>query len=251
MKKVFLLSIVLSTLFSCNKSVEEVEYKAVKPNSIIEQFGFKYNDFNVKNDTIQKGDTFGSILDHQNLGDQKVYDIIEKVKDSFDVRIMRIGKPFTLFRSKDRRKKIQAFVYQPDRGTYYVIEFRDSIKTIKKVRPISIKLKTIAGSLDGSLSEAIEKEGVDAALANKITKIYAWSIDFFKLKKGDKFGITFTERFIDDTIYDGCRVREWLSDGNRIIAGRTSTRQMLPFRMFGALVAVGAHVPLWAQSYEC
>ena len=36
-----------------------------------------------------------------------------------------------------------------------------------------------------------------------MTKVYAWSIDFFKLKKGDKFGITFTERYIDDTIYDG------------------------------------------------
>jgi murein DD-endopeptidase MepM/ murein hydrolase activator NlpD len=33
--------------------------------------------------------------------------------------------------------------------------------------------------------------------------VYAWSIDFFKLKKGDKFGVTFTERYIDDTIYDG------------------------------------------------
>jgi len=49
----------------------------------------------------------------------------------------------------------------------------------------------------------LSKEGVDNALASKLTKVYAWSIDFFKLKKGDKFGITFTERYIDDTIYDG------------------------------------------------
>ena len=44
---------------------------------------------------------------------------------------------------------------------------------------------------------------MDASLAYKLSKIYAWSIDFFKLKEGDKFGVTFTERFIDDTIYDG------------------------------------------------
>ena len=53
------------------------------------------------------------------------------------------------------------------------------------------------------MSEALSKKGVDVALAQKLTKVYAWSIDFFKLKKGDKFGITFTERYIDDTIYDG------------------------------------------------
>ncbi|WP_309642222.1 peptidoglycan DD-metalloendopeptidase family protein [Flavobacterium sp.] len=203
MKKVIALTIVLLVLFSCKNQEDNVIYTETQPIPIVEQFGFKYNDFNVLNDTVQKGDTFGSLLDKQNLGDQKVYDIIEKVKDSFDVRMMRIGKPFTLFRSKDRKKKLQAFVYQPDRGTYYVIDFRDSVQVFKKIRPIKIKQRTIAGSLDGSLSEAIQKQGVDVSLASKITKIYAWSIDFFKLKKGDKFGITFTERFIDDTIYDG------------------------------------------------
>ena len=203
MKKVILLSFLLLALFSCNKSENEVVFEESKQISIIEKFGFKYNDFNVSNDTIQSGDTFGSILDQQNLDDQKVYDIIEKVRDSFDVRIMRIGKPFTLFRSKDRNKKLQAFVYQPDRGSYYVIDLRDSVKVFKRTRPVTFKRKTIAGALNGSLSEAIEEAGVDASLASKITKIYAWSIDFFKLKRGDKFGITFTERFIDDTIYDG------------------------------------------------
>jgi len=203
LKRVVVFSVVLVAVCSCNDSEKKEVFETVKPLPIVEQFGFKYNDFNVANDTIQKGDTFGSILDTQNLGDQKVYDIIEKVKDSFDVRMMRIGKPFTLFRSKDRKKKLEAFVYQPDRGTFYVIDLRDSLKVFKKTRPIRIKTRTIAGSLDGSLSEALGRQGVDAGLANKLTKVYAWSIDFFKLKKGDKFGITFTERYIDDTIYDG------------------------------------------------
>lgn len=203
MKKGVSLIFFLLILFSCKKSEDELVFEDSKPIPVVEQFGFKYNDFNVVSDTIKSGDTFGSILNQQNLEDQKVYDIIEKVKYSFDVRIMRIGKPFTLFRSKDREKRLQAFVYQPDRGSYYVIDFRDSIHVDKKIRPVSFKKRTIAGSLDGSLSEALGKQGVDASLATKITKIYAWSIDFFKLKKGDKFGVTFTERYIDDTIYDG------------------------------------------------
>jgi murein DD-endopeptidase MepM/ murein hydrolase activator NlpD len=203
LKKVFLLITVLLLLLSCNKSEKET-VEVVKPQPIVEQFGFKYNDFNVLHDTIRKGNTFGSIMANQNIGDKKVYDIVSKVKDTFDVRIMRIGKPFTILRSKDRFKKLQVFIYQPDRGSYYVIDLRDStVQVHKKIRPITQKERTIAGSLDGSLSEALSKQGVDEALANKLTKVYAWSIDFFKLKKGDKFGITFTERYIDDTIYDG------------------------------------------------
>ncbi len=202
MKKAFLFLLIIF-VFSCKKEENLTIEKTINSRPIINQFGFKFNDFNVCHDTVKKGDTFGSIIDHQNLGENQVYDIIKKVKDSFDVRKVRIGKPFTFLRTKDRYNKLQVIVYQPDRSNYYVIDLRDSVTVFKKTRPVKIKQRTIAGKLDGSLSEALSKQGVDGALANKLTKIYAWSIDFFKLKKGDKFGITFTERYIDDTIYDG------------------------------------------------
>ena len=190
-------------MFSCSKSETESIIPEQPAQPKLEQFGFNFNDFNILQDTIRRGDTFGSIIEDQNLGEKQVYDIIEKVKDTFDVRTVRIGKAYTFLRSKDRYKKLMVMVYQPDRGSYYVIDFRDSVSVSKIIRPIRIKQRTIAGELDGSLSEALNKQGVDGALANKLTKVYAWSIDFFKLKKGDKFGVTFTERYIDDTIYDG------------------------------------------------
>ena len=190
-------------MFSCSKSETASIIPEQPAQPKLEQFGVNFNDFNILQDTIRRGDTFGSIIEDQNLGEKQVYDIIEKVKDTFDVRTVRIGKAYTFLRSKDRYKKLMVMVYQPDRGSYYVIDFRDSVSVSKIIRPIRVKQRTIAGELDGSLSEALNKQGVDGALANKLTKVYAWSIDFFKLKKGDKFGVTFTERYIDDTIYDG------------------------------------------------
>lgn len=190
-------------MVSCNDGESElIKPVAITPKSS-EQFGFKFNDFNVSHNTIRSGDTFSSIMENQNLDTLRVYDIVQKIKDGFDVRNMRVKNPITLLRSKGRYKKLQAFIYQPDRASYYVIDLRDSISVYKKIRPLLVKQRTIVGSLDGSLTEALSKEKVDIALANQITKVYAWSIDFFKLKKGDKFGITFTERYIDDTIYDG------------------------------------------------
>jgi len=186
--------------------VEVVEVK--KPEPIIIEFGFRLNDYDVIHDTIVSGDTFGSILEKQNIGDNKVHNIVEKVKDTFNVRNIQIGKPYTLLRSKDKSKKLQVFVYQPDRTTYYVVNLTDSVVAYKKKKPITIKRRTIASSLDGSLSEVLGKQKVDAALATEISKVYAWSIDFFKLQKGDKFAITFTERFINDTIYDGVETLE-------------------------------------------
>jgi len=193
----------LFSIFSCKQTESESITPEPEAHQRTEQFGFNFNDFNVLHDTIKKGDTFGSIIEHQNLGGKEVYDIIQKVKDSFDVRTVRIGKPYTFLRSKDRYKKLQYAIYQPDRASYFIIDFRDSVSVSKVTRPIRIKKRTIAGELKGSFSEELHRQKVDPALANKLIKVYAWSIDFFKLKKGDQFGVIFTERYIDDTIYDG------------------------------------------------
>jgi len=201
-QKVFLIFLLSTFIISCDKTNEE-EIIVPKAKLKLVEFGFNIHDFNTVNDTIKSGDTFGSLLEKQNLDGRKVYDIVAKIKDTFDVRSIRIGKPFTILRSKDRTNKIQVLIYQPDRLNFYVIDFRDSIVVYKKAKPLTFKTRTIAGALNGSLSETLQNLKVDPALAPRIAKIYAWSIDFFKLKKGDKFALKFTERYINDTIYDG------------------------------------------------
>ena len=204
MKQIFVVIIALFSLVSCNKTEEITEKKVVKLATKKSEFGFVYADFNVVHDTISRGDTFGTLLEEQNIGDRKVYDIIAKVRDSFDVRTIRLNKPFTLLRSKNKKNDLQVFIYQPDNLSYYVVDFRDSVISVyKKIKPITIKRRTIGGVLKESLSETLGNAEVEGALASKIAKIYAYSIDFMKLKKGDRFAITFTERFINDSIYDG------------------------------------------------
>ena len=191
-------------MFSCEKNIEKVEIKVEKPKFKKVEFGFNYADFNVVQDTVEKGDSFGTIIQGQNIGKRQVYDIVEQVKDSFNVRTIRYNKPYTILRSKNKTNKIQVFIYQPDALTYYIIDFRDSIaNAYKKVKPVTLKRKIIGGVLKSSLSETLGNNSVEAALANRITKVFSWSIDFFKLKKGDRYGLIFTERFINGKTYDG------------------------------------------------
>ncbi|MDI5893964.1 M23 family metallopeptidase [Flavobacterium algoritolerans] len=204
MKQVLLAIIVLFSLISCNKSDEILEKEIIKPAVKKIEFGFEYSDFNVIQDTIQKGDTFGTLLEEQNIGEREVYDIIAKGRDTFDVRTIRINRPFTILRSKNKKNDLQVFIYQPDALNYYVVDLRDTAVVVyKKTKPITIKRRTIGGVLKESLSETLGNAKIEGALASKISKIYAYSIDFMKLKKGDRFAITFTERFINDTVYDG------------------------------------------------
>lgn len=202
MKKIAIVLLVLTTLFSCKKQQEEYIIEDIEPHKPIVDFGFKYDDYNVHYDTIQSQDTFERILKKQNLNGKKAAEIIKVIKDSFPTSV-RFKKPYVALRSKDKYQKLQYLIYQPNRLDYYLIDLTDSIVGFKKSRPLTFKVRTIAGKLSGSLSTTLRNEKIDASLSKKLMKVYAWSIDFFKLKKGDKFALIFTERYINDTLYDG------------------------------------------------
>ncbi len=207
---------------ACNEKEEKKELLPIKkPDPIIMEFGFKLNDYDVVRDTIESGDTFGSILATQNLGDNKEYDITQKVKDSFNLRNIRVGKSFTLLRTKDSTKVLKAFIYKSDISHYYVVDLRDSTRAYKRQLPITIKRRTIATEIDGSLSATLHEAGVQPSMAQNLANIYAYSVDFFKIQKGDRFAVTFYEKYISDTIYAGVERLEasfFIHKGKKIYA---------------------------------
>ena len=202
MKKIVTIFLVVITLFSCKKEQEEYIIEDIEPQKPIVDFGFKYDDFNVHYDTIRAQDTFERILKKQNLNGKKASQILKIIKDSFPTSV-RFKRPYVALRTKDKYNKLQYLIYQPNRLDYYLVDLTDSIIGFKKSRPLTFKVKTIAGRLSGSLVSTLRNEKIDASLSKKLMKVYAWSIDFFKLKKGDKFALSYTERYINDTLYDG------------------------------------------------
>jgi murein DD-endopeptidase MepM/ murein hydrolase activator NlpD len=200
-----ILLIVLVVFFSCKKETKEeqpIVDKVVVPK-IIQKFGYIYNDFRVIEDTIRKNESFGEILYRNHVDFPEIHKIVEASKDSFDVRRLRTGKPYTILASKDTTEKAQIFIYQPNKVDYVVIDFTDSIKAQPFKKPVKTVIKKAEGSITSSLSEAMDEAGLDYDLVNEMSDIYAWAIDFFHLQKEDKFKVVYEERFIDDTVSVG------------------------------------------------
>lgn len=222
MKRLSSLFLLLVLVVACNEKVEKKEIVPIKkPEPIVMEFGFKLNDYDVVRDTIDSGDTFGSILATQNLGTNKEFEITEKVRDSFNLRNIRVGKAYTMLRTKDSAKILKAFIYKADIAHYYVVDLRDSTRAYKKQLPITIKRRTIATEINGSLSATLHEAGVQPSLAQNLADIYAYSVDFFKIQKGDRFAVTFTEKYINDTIYAGVESLEasfFIHKGKKIYA---------------------------------
>jgi murein DD-endopeptidase MepM/ murein hydrolase activator NlpD len=183
-------------------SFEEEIVEIVEPD--VFEFGFNLNDFIVKRDTVRSGDSFGEILERNKIGYPRIFNIAQKAKDTFDIRRLQIGKPYTLLCAKDSLETPKCFIYQPNLIEYVVINFQDSIHAYTSRKPIKYVEKTVTGVITSSISETLDKKGISPVLTNILAdQIYAWTIDFNRLQKGDTFKVIYTDKFIDDTIYAG------------------------------------------------
>ena len=198
----FIFLIIVLLTFSCCEKENETKIEVVK-EKIIKEFGFTLNNFNVKKDTIESGDSFGLILEKNNLFYPKIYNIVQETKKVFDIRKINVGRPYTILSSKDSLNQPLIFIYQPNAIDYLVVSLGDSLWAEKKQKEIKLKEFEAMGSIKSSLAETMQELNLSPLLTNELSEIYAWNIDFFRLEKGDNFKIQYTSRYVDDSIYIG------------------------------------------------
>ncbi len=206
MHKYWSLILALVVLASCKDKKplnKEVALEIIEKPIVIKQYGFNLNDFNVFRDTVKSGDSFGELMLQNKVSYPKIAKISEEYRDTFDVRKIIVGKPYLILRSKDTLERAQVFIYQNDRINYTVIDLRDSVMVYKKRKKVKYVTKEASGIIETSLSEAILDQGLDYNITNDLSEIYAWTIDFFRLQKGDKFKVIYKEKYINDSIYAG------------------------------------------------
>lgn len=202
MNKTFVTLIISVFLISCGEKKPELKPEIVK-EKIIKQFGFTLNDYTVKRDTVKSGDSFGSILEDNNLFYPQIYNIVQKAKKVFDVRRINIGKPYSILFSKDSLETPQIFIYQPNLIDYVVVSLTDSLWAEKKSKAVKLVEFEAEGVITSSLSETMEEKKLSPLLSNELSEIYAWTIDFFRLEKGDNFKVIYSSKFVDDSISVG------------------------------------------------
>ena len=206
LKKLSYLLLLAFVVFSCADDEVKQEQIAKIPEPvpvIVKEYGYVMDDYIVERDTVQKGDSFGQILFENGIDYATIQEITDSVKDIFDTRLIRVGKPYTLLKSKDSLEQAQVFVYEQNQIDYVVLDFAKEVKAAAKKRPVTVLERTASGTINDNLSTTFEDLGLNINVAYNMADIYAWTIDFFRLQAGDKFKVVYTERYVNDTIPAG------------------------------------------------
>ena len=202
----YLCAVILALfVWSCEEE-KGAQVPAVKEEKTVEadlRYGYDFNQYNVQSHKIKRGDTFGAILEKNGIDYPEVYAILQKIKGNVNVRKLQIGKPYTLLFTKDSVPTPKAFIYHPDALGYSVVQLRDSIFGKKVQKPIRTVELQATGVIQSSLYETMQNSGYNSMLTYFLADVYAWTIDFTRLDKGDRFKVIYTEKFVDDSISVG------------------------------------------------
>ena len=208
LQKLFLIFIAVIVLNACKNTTSEanpdtLEEKIVQPIPKM-KYGFDYNLYQAKEFKIKRGDTFGAILERNGIDYPEVYTILQVIKKSeVNIRKLKIGKPYTVLFTKDSIPKPHAFIYHPGVESYDVIQLKDSLFANKVKKPVRIVELQATGVIATSLYDTMNASGYNSNLTYYLADVYAWTIDFNRLAKGDRFKVIYTERFVDDSISVG------------------------------------------------
>ena len=205
LKILFFLAVLVvsyNLFFKNNNSAEDLT-KIEKKEKIVKEFGYVLNDYTVKRDTIKSGDSFGQILENNNLFYPKIYNLVQATNKIFNIRKINVGRPYTILYSKDSLEIPELFIYQPNPIDYVVVSLSDSIWAERKQKEVELKSLEASGTIYNSLSETMESLKLSPLLTNELSEIYAWNIDFFRLEKGDNFKIMYTSKYVNDSVYIG------------------------------------------------
>lgn len=186
-------------LFSCagpekhaqqNEEQEEIENQT-------DQYGFSTDSFLVVKDKVKRNQNLSSILLPYGVPYSTIDALAKASKEVFDVRKLAAGKPYTIYCTKDSAGLATCFVYEQNAVEYVVFEMQDSINIYKGKKDIEKKTRYVSGEVNSSLYVDLQKADADPMLAIELSEIYAWTIDFYRIQKGDRFDILYVENYVD------------------------------------------------------
>ncbi|MCX6321581.1 MAG: peptidoglycan DD-metalloendopeptidase family protein [Bacteroidia bacterium] len=192
---------------SCNNSVNnKPEIISVVSDTTVNQklrspvllYGIPADSFKLVPGHIKQNGFLSEILIKQGISMQEIDQAIKNSKTVFNVRNIRSGNNYILFCDRDSIARARYLVYEHDPSTCYVFSFNDSLNITPFRKEIKSEIKYASGTIETSLWDAMIAGGLHPSLVVELSDIFAWTVDFFGLQKGDNFKVIYEELFIDD-----------------------------------------------------
>lgn len=176
--------------------IAETETENNEPEII--KYGLNLTGFTVLNHVVKKNELFTDILTKYNVATNTIEYLATQSKNVFNLNRIKAGNQCTVVCVPgDSGLVASKMIYEENKLNYVVFNFEDSLYIYRGQHDIERKQREVSGIIESSLYATLERNGLNPALAVRMAEIFAWSIDFYKIQKGDRFKVVYDEDFVN------------------------------------------------------
>lgn len=161
-------------------------------------FGIPLDSYNIVTGKVRRNQFLSSILSAQGVAWNDIEQLLRDNRETFDARKVRTGSSWSALITRDTLSKADYFIYQHDQKVSYLFSLKDTLAIYRYDAEIKRMLRYSSGTITTSLWETTVKNNLNPNLSAELSEIYAWTIDFFGLQKGDRFKVIYEEEFIGE-----------------------------------------------------
>ncbi len=185
---------------------EEPEEVILLPPPVTE-YDIPVDSFHIEEGIVEPNTFLSEILRKLGAKPDDVVRVGTVGSDEFDVRTIRAGNRYKAFySSNDSNRYLCYWAYEKSPKDYCVFCFQDSFHVYHGKKPVEIRVRRSEAEITSSLWNATVEKGISPMLALNLSDIYAWTIDFFGLQKGDRFTVIYDEIYIDSAFVEIGRI---------------------------------------------
>jgi murein DD-endopeptidase MepM/ murein hydrolase activator NlpD len=161
-------------------------------------FGIPLDSYNIITGKVKRNQFISSILSAHGVDWNDIEKLLTDNRETFDPRRVRTGSTYSVFMTRDTLSRPDYFIYNHDPRVSYLFSLKDTLAIYRHDAEIIRTLRYSSGTISTSLWEAAKENNLNPNLSAELSEIYAWTIDFFGLQKGDKFKVIYEEEFIGE-----------------------------------------------------
>lgn len=189
------------------KKKQEAQETCVQQKDTVWFYGFDEDSLRMVPGKVKKSEFFISLLKRLGMEHKEATNLSLAVSSDtvFSPRKLRAGNTFKAYYSQD--DSLKYIIYNKDKIRSVVFQCFPpySVKAVEK--PLT-RVKDYADVvINSSLWNDMVAAGVSTSLILTLSDIYAWTVDFFCLKRGDRFRVIYDKLYCDgqqigiDTVY--------------------------------------------------
>ena len=165
--------------------------------SVHTEYGIEVDNYTAQMGAVKSGQTLSGVFEHLGVSRQVAAQLNTLPDSIFNVKKVRAGNQFTVYRMQDSLQTPAYIVYHGSVVNHWVFNVQDSLSVTHYQKPVTTVEKVSTAVIETSLWDATVKNNLNINLSLELSDIYAWVIDFFGIQKGDGFTVYYTENYVD------------------------------------------------------